>query len=154
MPDQPTPSEARATNGTMNGNALGASPLGSSSGFDFSAPDPLPKEERATVSLATEAWAHSKSQQLTAFAITATLAVLLYLAATLFAGTALYMALNEYSVDWHTWLIALAFLLPPTILTVALVRAVYPKPSDKNEEGLQSIPAVKAMTELFKAVKE
>ncbi|MCR4143497.1 hypothetical protein [Alcaligenes faecalis] len=154
MSDQPGTSEANATNGTMNGNAFGADPLGSGSGFDFSAPDPLPKEERASVSLATEAWVHSKSQQLTVFSITATLVVLLYLAATLFAGTALYMALSKYSVDWHTWLIALAFLLPPTILTVALVRAVYPKPSDKNEEGLQSIPAVKAATELLKSIKE
>lgn len=154
MSDHSSTPGTETTNGSLAGSALGAASFNGSPVFDYSGPDPLPSEERDTVSLEVEGWVHRKSQQLNVFSITATLAILLYLAAAVFAGTALYMALNKYSVDWHTWLIALAFLLPPTILTVALVRAVYPKHSDKNEEGLQSLPAVKAATELLKSIKE
>jgi len=116
----------------------------------------LPPKQREDVSLATEAWNFQRSQQGSVFSIVSAMAVLLYMTAATFGVAAFYQTARGTSIDWHTWLIPVSFLLPPTILSVALIRAVYPKPSVKKESdsSLETIPAARLIKECAQLLKE
>lgn len=126
-----------------------------SGGVDLAGGD-LSPDQRQSVNLATEAWHFQRSQQGSVFSIVAAIAVLLYMVAGIFGAAVLYKSANGTALDWHTWLISVSFLLPPTILCVALVRAVYPKDrgNKESDDALKSVPAADFLRELARTVRE
>lgn len=118
----------------------------------------LTPEQRGLVNLTTEAWHFKRSQQGSVFSIVIAIAVLLYMIAGIFGGIVLYQAASQPQ-NWHVWLVSVSFLLPPTILCVALVRAVYPKPTHQqqnkdSDDSFSSVPAANFIRELLRTVRE
>lgn len=137
-------------------NGSGAAPNGIAfdrgrEDVDLSADELSPEQRKASL-FAIESMQFQQGQQASAFSIAAAIAVLLYMTAGIFGGAVLYQSTDK-QMDWHTWLIAVSFLLPPTIITVALIRAVYPKQQEK-ESAVKSLPAADFFRELFRTMKE
>jgi len=128
-------------NGSPNFNHGNAGERGSDSeaGFDFSgderSPTPAPLLAQAA-GRSTPAQNHPgiiAAQQRVAreqsmFATATCMCSLLFIAAVLFAAFALYHAVfSSERIDWHAWIFIAAMVVPPTVIMVALLRAIYPR---------------------------
>lgn len=126
--------------------------VGKPFGLDLSG-DSLPSEEADSLTLGAEQWQHQKDQQRYAFRIAAVISCALYLAAAVFAFVPVMLAFVGQSVDWHTWLIPVSFLLPPTVIVVALLRSVYPKTSG-NVNFVDDAPATSTLREVCQTIRD
>nr|WP_313657454.1 hypothetical protein [Achromobacter ruhlandii] len=116
----------------------------------------LSANQAERISLATQESAHRINQQQTIFSSLLSLIVLLYLIGAVFSGVALYLAAQGVNkVDWHTWLLGLAFIVPPTVLSIVLVRASYYSNSTQDKgDASDNLPALSLVKEIAKACTE
>ncbi|PRH14295.1 hypothetical protein [Burkholderia multivorans] len=79
----------------------------------------------------------------------------LFLAAIVFAGAIVcryWRSSGDGAVDWHVSAIVGAFVIPPTVVLIALIRAIYEK--SENKEAGDSLPALNLIKDILIAVKE
>lgn len=97
-------------------------------------------------------WNHRKSMQLSAFSIGFTFAFLLYLVATVIGASVAYGFVKGTKVDWHLTLLAAAFIIPPTVIVIVLIRSIYTNQADNNPSD--NLPALNLVKEIALALKE
>lgn len=115
----------------------------------------LPPAAQERITLAAEESAHRINQQRTIFSSLLSLIVLLYMIGAVFSGIALYLAAQDGNkVDWHTWLLGLAFIIPPTVLSIVLVRASYYSATQDKGDASDNLPALSLVKEIAKACTE
>lgn len=142
-------SSSTATPATATEESAVDAALGGNGNPDLSAGG-LPAVQTQRISLATEESAHRINQQRTLFSSLIALIVLLYMIGAVFSGIALYIASQgQPKVDWHTWLLGLTFIIPPTVLSIVLVRATYSRP--QQDDATENLPALNLMKEVAKA---
>lgn len=120
---------------------------------DLSRPSPYEILARDDLNFKQQAVQYQRNQQKTVLTLTLFLISFLYLTAIVFSAVLVHLSYLDHSFDWHSWLLGSALLVPPTILGVALIRAVYPKHHDKDSD-LDSVPATKTIVDFIKALKE
>lgn len=109
--------------------------------------------------LGLEEHAHRIGQQKTVANAAISLAVVLYIAAMTFGGVLLYILAtspNPGSMHWHASLIVAAFVVPPTVLIVAVLRGAYKtEPGAKDTAPILDLfkEAAKILRDVFKVDK-
>ncbi|MBJ9675224.1 hypothetical protein [Burkholderia gladioli] len=116
--------------------------------------DPAPAVAPAADNIALQEMVHRTGIQKLIVKCAMGLVATLYLAGIVFACFILrvYYLNPKLIIDWHTSALAGAFVVPPTLIAIALVRAVYKDGGDKKEE--ESLPALNLIKEIALAVKE
>lgn len=73
--------------------------------------------------------------------------------AALFTGILIYLIAGDrgHEIHWHASILAAAFVVPPTIIMVALLRAVY---SSKLEKESDPAPALAFIKEVLSSIAE
>lgn len=94
---------------------------------------------------------HRQSMQISAFSSGFTFAALLYIVATVIGGSIAYGFVKGSPVDWHLTLLAAAFIIPPTVIVIVLIRSVYASQPDNSSDNL---PALNLIKEIAVAIKE
>ncbi|CAN7206457.1 hypothetical protein [Rhizobacter sp. LjRoot28] len=104
---------------------------------DLSAGTP-PVLEQAKVNLGLEELYHRRSQQLTLLRTALSLVALLFLAAVIFGGVLIHAVLSDPRKDlhWHASILVAAFVVPPTVILIALLRGAYARGSKDPDETL------------------
>ncbi|MDC7691720.1 hypothetical protein [Vogesella indigofera] len=98
-----------------------------------------------------EEWNHRKNMQISAFSNGFSFAALLYIVATAIGGSIAYGFVKGTPVNWHLTLLAAAFIIPPTVIVIVLIRSVY---SDQTENSSDHLPALNLIKEIAVALKE
>ena len=119
--------------------------------------DNLQKRDVKIIPLGLDEQAHRFSTEKTLFSSAISVAVLLYMTAIVM-GVGLVVALQRHpDIHWHVSLLVASFIVPPTVIFVSLIRAVYKKPEkaaaendDKPEDS--SLPALGMMKDFAKEV--
>ena len=127
-------------------------------GFVANAADPvgdlsagiLPESEKQKANFGLKEFEHRLSQQKTAATTAIVWATILFMTAMVFGGCFVNALVHEAeNLNWHATIIVGAFVIPPTIILVALIRSVYPP--KESDEDLQ-VPAIAFLKELASAV--
>lgn len=132
-----------------------AKAIANSSG-DLSQGD-VPNAESTTIDLGLNEQKHRFSTEKTLFSSAIGIAVLLYMTA-IFFGFCLMVALQTHpDIHWHVSILIAAFIVPPTVIFVSLIRAVYRKPDvvTAEEDGKSvdtGLPALDMMKDFAKEV--
>lgn len=130
--------------------------LAETNSVDLSA-DNLPKRDVKTIPLGLDEQAHRFSTEKTLFSSAIGIAVLLYMTAIVM-GVCLMVALQTHpNIHWHVSVLIAAFIVPPTVIFVSLIRAVYRKPDaavaeDDNQPEESALPALDMMKDFAKEV--
>lgn len=101
---------------------------------------------------------HRFSTERTLFNSVLCFAAILYMAAMVFGGILLYSLQTHPEIHWHASLLIGGFIVPPTVICVALIRGVYSKEkavaassSDAKEEPFP-MPAAELFKEFAKEI--
>ncbi|MFM0569129.1 hypothetical protein PQQ88_12450 [Paraburkholderia caledonica] len=106
----------------------------------------------AADNIALQESAHRTNLQRHAFLSATGAAMLLYIAAMTFGGLLIYRyCVKGMDIDWHISALAGAFVVPPTVVIIALIRAIYHK--EEKASG-DSLPALNLLKDIAVAVKE
>ncbi len=86
------------------------------------------------------------------FSSTIALATVLYIAAICIAGVLVSMLPGNKDLHWHASLLVAAFIIPPTVLLLALMRGVFKStPPEKEDTGLPMLDLSRDLVkEIFK----
>lgn len=99
---------------------------------------------------------HRFSTERTLFSSALGFAVLLYMTAIVMGGILVVNLQTHPEIHWHASLLIASFIVPPTVIVVSLIRAVYKKhekPSAKDDEFEDSaLPAFDLMKDFAKEV--
>lgn len=146
--DSTPPSVSRANGEDLSADT--ATPKQIKPDEDLSAGEVSPGR-RALDSIALQELNHRLALQQSAFSIAVALAFILFIAAIVFAGAVLY-TFGDRDAHWHSSLLAGAFVIPPTVIVLALLRAVYSSKSDaKSDDSV--VPVVNFLKEVVAAFK-
>lgn len=115
---------------------------------DLSAGELTPAEATIT-NLGLEEQAHRVGLQKTAFKAALWVAGVLLACAVVLAGGTAWLYASRERFDWHAALLVAAFLIPGTVVTVTLLRAAFPKVSNKDEDLLPTLKLLKETAELL-----
>ena len=118
--------------------------------------DSLPPEERVVANLGLEESAHRIGAQKTAINAAITMSVLLLMAAIVMAGCMLWLIAKDSSIHWHSSVLVAALTIPPPVIMVAVLRAVFQTAQKDKEEKSEATPwpAQEVVKELIKALKD
>ncbi|MPT00242.1 MAG: hypothetical protein E2581_17315 [Pseudomonas sp.] len=80
------------------------------------------------------------------------LATLLYLTAIALSGILVFMLPGNKDIHWHASLLVAAFVIPPTVLLLSLMKGVFKStPEEKDETGIPTVDVSKDfIKEVFK----
>lgn len=137
------------------GDALSASSekKDSAIGADLSA-GYVPPKVLSEDSLGLTEQRHRHGLQQSIFSCAITVAVVLYISAIVFAGFVLLKsAPGQLGADWHSSLLAGAFIVPPTVMMIVLIRAVYASANSK-EASADDLPSISLVKEILAIVKD
>jgi hypothetical protein len=110
---------------------------------------------REKTSIATEESQHRRGQELTISSSAIALAALLFIAAVSFGLITVFKVSDsaaDRTVDWHVLFVPLAFVIPPTVIIVALIRSIYSR--SKHGSDADDLPALSLVKEIAIALKE
>lgn len=113
-------------------------------------PPPTPADN-----IALQESIHRTRLQWSVFTIAMIVVALLFAAAIGFGSLVVlryYRATDHSPIDWHVSALAGAFVIPPTVILIALIRAIYYKSEDKTPT--ESLPALNLIKDILVAVKE
>lgn len=108
--------------------------------------------EVATANLGLEEHAHRINLQRTLANSALAFVALLFMCAAGFTGVLIYLIAGDSGgeIHWHASILAAAFVVPPTIIMVALLRAVY----SKSEKESDPAPALAFIKEVLSSIAE
>jgi hypothetical protein len=121
---------------------------GNSPGVDLSEGVLSPAQAKA-VNLGIEEQSHRIGLQKTVFTRAMGFAAFMLGAALAMAFWAFTLYACQEKFDWHVALLVGAFLLPSTVIMVALIRAAFPKAASKDDSDFPSVEAIKQLKDLF-----
>lgn len=120
---------------------------------DLSAGSVSPKV-LADDSIALKELQHRHGLQQSVFSCAIAAAVLLYFSAVIFAGMVLsHSGPGQIGSDWHSSLLAGAFIVPPTVMVVVLIRSVYSSTGSKGASA-DDLPSVSFAKEIVSIAKD
>lgn len=114
---------------------------------DLSAGD-LDPADALTTNLGLQEHAHRVGLQRTAFRGAMAIATVLLATAMALSGSAVYLYGHRDRFDWHVALLVAAFIVPATVITVALLRAAFPK-SAPDETTVPALQATRDLVEVL-----
>jgi hypothetical protein len=110
----------------------------------------LTGDEIATANFGLKEFEHRIGQQKTAAATAIAWATLLFMTAMAFGAAFVYALVHEaHNLSWHATILVGAFVVPPTIILVALIKSVY---QPEKADGDSSVPAISFLKELAAAI--
>ena len=144
---------------------LGASPLetqaspGGVPGARFDPPandmsaGTLTHEGRRLANLGLEEHSHRLNLQRTVASSALAFAALFFMAAIVFGGVLAYKLAGDdgAKIHWHASILVAAFVVPPTVILIALLRAVYDAGAPKDTDG-DAAPALAFIKEVLSSV--
>lgn len=112
---------------------------------------------RTKVGLGLEEHSHRLRLQTSVTNSALSFVALLFLVAVFFGGALLYLLVEKpgWNIHWHASILVAAFVVPPTVVLVAILRAVYSPKEGEKEQAMMPIfslikDAVVSVAELFK----
>lgn len=113
------------------------------------------QEKSELSSIGLEEFTHRRDQQLTIASSAVSFAALLFMAAATFGAAAIYcFAATGHPTDWHVYFLPISFLIPPTIIILALIRSMYREEPSKTAVATESFPALTLVKEIASACVE
>ena len=96
---------------------------------------------RAKAEIGLEEHAHRIGLQRTVANSALTFVALLFIVAVVFGGIILYMLMDNPSreIHWHASILVAAYVVPPTVVLVAVLRSVYAATEDEKNQSLLPI---------------
>ncbi len=113
--------------------------------------DPPATDTSVMDTLAFQESIDRRSMQRSLFSSAITIALLLFTSAIVLAG--MVIAFHD-KVDWHLAVLAGVFIIPPTLIMIAIIKAIYPNSSPKDSTANESLPALNLIKEIVIAFKE
>lgn len=110
------------------------------------------KEQSVQDTIAFQESADRRTRQRHLFISTIVISVLLFIFAAFLAGVIVCKATDANKFDWHLPLLAAAFVVPPTLILMAIIRAIYP--SSAKADDKDNLPALNLVKEIAVAIKE
>lgn len=95
----------------------------------------VPNLQKQEDSTGIEEHKHRLNLQRSLFNTALMFVFLLYLAAILGGGYLLFLLGSNPNIHWHAAILVAAFVAPPTIIVLALVRGLFTEKKDKNKEA-------------------
>lgn len=132
--------------------ASGSAELGEDLSEDLSINAHLQQQNTRKYDIQLDEWEHRKNMQISAFSTGLSFACMLYLVATVIGGSIAYGFVKGTKVDWHLTLLAAAFIIPPTVIVIVLIRSVYTNPAETSASD--NLPALNLIKEIAVAIKE
>lgn len=111
-----------------------------------------PTITRAKANLGLEEHSHRLSLQRSVAYSAMAFVALLFLVAVFYGGVILYLLVGDPSgaVHWHASILVAAFVVPPTVMLVALLRSVYAASEDEKNQSL--LPVVTMLKDTALAI--
>lgn len=106
---------------------------------------------RQSAALAMQEFEHRTSQQRSVYMSALGFILLLYVVAIVFASIGLFHMTGREAADWHAAILGSTYVIPPTLLLIALIRAIYPR---QDNGGANDMPSVDLIKESIAAGKE
>ena len=101
--------------------------------------------------LALQEFDHRAAQQRSVFSSALGLIAVLYVVAIVFATVGLFHMTGRLAADWHAAILGSTYVIPPTLLLMALIRAIYAR----QESGDRSdVPAAELAKEALGACRD
>jgi hypothetical protein len=119
-------------------------------GTDLSQDSENNKQQSVQDTIAYQESADRRSMQLTLFNSAIMLSILMFVFAGILAIAIVTKDSNK--LDWHLPLLAAAFVVPPTLILIAIIRAIYP--SSAKSDDKDNLPALNLVKEIAVAIKE
>ena len=91
----------------------------------------VPRAEEQTSNMGLEEHSHRLSLQRWLFSIVLVFALMLYLVAIIIGLMLINMLRDHSELHWHASILIAAFIIPPTVITVGLMRGIF---KDKDEK--------------------
>ncbi|ARV18672.1 hypothetical protein AEP_01728 [Curvibacter sp. AEP1-3] len=110
-----------------------------------------------SVDLGLEEQKHRFSTEQTLFSSAIGFAVLLYMTAIVMGAVLVFSLQKDPKIHWHVSLLIASFIVPPTVIMVSLIRAVYKKPekaSSKDETQESALPTLDLVKDFAKEVSK
>lgn len=122
---------------------------------DLSA-DSLSQIDREVANLGLIESSHRRSAQDTAVSAAITVSVLMFMTAVFLAGCLVYLIAQNPQIHWHSSILIAALTIPPTVMMVTVIRAVFQNSQQEKDEKPEPTPwpVQEAGKELIKAMKE
>lgn len=121
-------------------------------GVDLSQDSEDNKKQSVQDTIAFQESADRRSMQRSLFNSAISLSVLMFSFAAVLVSVIVYKATDTSKFDWHLPLLAAAFVVPPTLILIAIIRAIYP--SSGKSDDKDNLPALNLIKEIAVAVKE
>lgn len=99
-----------------------------------------------------EEYRHRQTLQRHLFRLSAFLALVLFTAASFFGWMVLHYPCGQYE-NWHIYLLPGSFLVPPSIIMLALIRSIYVREGEKPATT-EALPALSLIKEIAQALAE
>ncbi|WP_287880720.1 hypothetical protein [Aquitalea sp.] len=96
--------------------------------------------------------ADRRAMQRSLFNSAISLSVLMFSFAAVLAAVIVSKATDANKFDWHLPLLAAAFVVPPTLILIAIIRAIYPSLAKSDDKD--NLPALNLVKEIAVAIKE
>lgn len=84
------------------------------------------------------------------FSSAISLSVILYMTAIVIAGAMVYMLNKNSDIHWHASLLVAAFVIPPTVIILALMRGVFK--SNTQDQDSTGLPAADLVKDVYKEI--
>ena len=121
---------------------------------DFSAGN-LPKNDIDTLNLGISESRHRIGVQTSVFQAVLTFSAMMYMATMAVTACLVYMLAENPGIHWHASLLIAALAVPPTVMMVALLRAVFQTEKEKQEKDDRAVfPAHEMIKEIAKGLKD
>lgn len=119
-------------------------------GTDLSQDSENNKQQSVQDTIAYQESTDRRSMQWSLFNSAIMLSVLMFIFAGVLAVAIVSKDPNK--LDWHLPLLAAAFVVPPTLILIAIIRAIYP--SSAKSDDKDNLPALNLVKEIAVAIKE
>lgn len=121
---------------------------------DFSA-GTLQRSEIATVNLGISESQHRIGSQKTVFGAVVTFSAIMFAAAVGVTVVLVYLLSSNPNIHWHVSLLVATLAVPPTVMMVALLRAVSQTEKEKQDKDDKPVfPAHELVKEVAKGLKD
>jgi len=94
----------------------------------------LNEQDAKQTNLGLQEQLHRRSMQQTAFSAGLSFAAVLFMVAVFFGGCLLMQLSRHPSMHWHASVLVAAFVIPPTVIFMSVLRAVYKRDGDRPED--------------------
>ena len=103
--------------------------------------DDLDHAETAKTNLGLEEQLHRRGLQQSAFSAGLAFAALLFMVAVFFGGCLLFQLNKQPGMHWHASVLVAAFIVPPIVIYLSILKAVYKKDmGESSEDSLVKLP--------------